>query len=195
MKRVVVVIMVLLALSILAFVYGPRLAGQENWNVVMTVATLLAVLAALFLDDIKGLLHSPKIELRVGDDLLDEGADMDAGPHTDAVPAWWNSRPDHQRRGSRCRKMPPENCLTFKARSYPSRSSCARFAMAFCNGKAASATRCDSIRVNLGFSTLALEVSHQTLMWCYGLTSFPRRTPRQTFLRLAAFFARPGPTR
>jgi hypothetical protein len=87
MKRDVVVIAVVLVLSILAFAYGPRLGGQENWNVVMTIATLLAVLAALFLDEIKGLLHSPKIELRVGDDLLDEGPDMVA--NLDADPAWW----------------------------------------------------------------------------------------------------------
>jgi hypothetical protein len=44
----------------------------------MTIATLLAVGAALFLDDIKALLHSPEIEFYVGGDLLDEGNDMDS---------------------------------------------------------------------------------------------------------------------
>jgi hypothetical protein len=86
MKRLrVVLVVAVLALSILTFVYGPRLGGQENWNAVMTIATLLAVVAALFLDDIEGLLHKPEIELRVGKDLIDEGADMVA--NMDAVPA------------------------------------------------------------------------------------------------------------
>jgi hypothetical protein len=86
-RRIVSLAVVVLAVAFVAFIWGPRLGGTDNWNVVMTVATLLAVIAALFLDDIKGLLHSPKIELRVGDDLLDEGADMIA--NLDAVPAWW----------------------------------------------------------------------------------------------------------
>jgi hypothetical protein len=70
-------LIVLLALFVVAaFIWGPRLGAQENWNVVMTIATLLAVVAALFLDDIKGLLHRPEIEFYVGNDLLDVGHDM-----------------------------------------------------------------------------------------------------------------------
>src|SRR6266576_1698756 len=70
-------LIVLLAVFIVAaFIWGPRLGAQENWNVVMTIATLLAVVAALFLDDIKGLLHRPEIEFYVGNDLLDVGHDM-----------------------------------------------------------------------------------------------------------------------
>ena len=80
-----ILIVAVLGICILAFVCGPRLGGEENWTVVMTIATLLAVVAALFLDDIKALLHRPEIELYVGSDLLDEGHDMDS----DKIPARW----------------------------------------------------------------------------------------------------------
>jgi hypothetical protein len=70
-------VIVLLALFVIAvFIWGPRLGAQENWNVVMTIATLGAVVAALFLDDIKDFLHRPEIEFYVGNDLLDVGHDM-----------------------------------------------------------------------------------------------------------------------
>ena len=45
---------------------------------VMTIATLLAVIAALFLDDFKALLHKPEIEFYVGRDLLDKGHEMNS---------------------------------------------------------------------------------------------------------------------
>ena len=73
-RRTIILAVAVLAVAFVAFIWGPRLGATDNWNVVMTVATLLAVIAALFLDDIKDLLHSPKIQLRVGDDLLDVGA-------------------------------------------------------------------------------------------------------------------------
>ncbi len=45
----------------------------------MSVATLLAVIAALFLDDVRALLHRPEIEFHVGRDLLDDWLDLDSG--------------------------------------------------------------------------------------------------------------------
>jgi hypothetical protein len=37
----------------------------------MSVATMMAVIAALFLDDVRAFLHRPKIDVYVGDDLID----------------------------------------------------------------------------------------------------------------------------
>jgi hypothetical protein len=52
----------------------------------MTVATLLAIVVALFLDDIRTLLHRPEIEFQVGRDFL-EDAPLD---FDDAhIPAQW----------------------------------------------------------------------------------------------------------
>jgi len=59
------------------FLGGPE--TSDRWNSVMSVATLLAVIAALFLDDVRALLHRPEIEFHVGRDLLDDWLDLDSG--------------------------------------------------------------------------------------------------------------------
>jgi len=76
--RAIGLVVAVLIVAILAFAYGPSLGGADKWNVVVAVATLLAVIAALFLDDIKDLLHSPKIALTADNDLFDHGSDMDS---------------------------------------------------------------------------------------------------------------------
>ena len=63
--RAIALISFVLGICVLSFVCGPSLGGSDNWSAVLAVATLLAVVAALFLDDIRALLHRPKIELRV----------------------------------------------------------------------------------------------------------------------------------
>ena len=63
--RAIALISFVLGICVLSFVCGPSLGGPDNWSAVLAVATLLAVVAALFLDDIRALLHRPKIELRV----------------------------------------------------------------------------------------------------------------------------------
>jgi hypothetical protein len=59
-------------------------AGWDRWNILVSVATLVAVVVALFLDDIRALLHFPEIELHVGNDLIDPANDFD-----DGGPAYW----------------------------------------------------------------------------------------------------------
>jgi len=76
--RAIALISFVLGICVLSFVCGPSLGGPDNWSAVLAVATLLAVVAALFLDDIRALLHRPKIELRVEPGLVDFGPDFDA---------------------------------------------------------------------------------------------------------------------
>jgi hypothetical protein len=84
-KRTIVLAVALLLFGVIAFIWGPHLGETDNWNVVMTVATFLAVVAALLLDDIKGLIHRPEIELSATSNLLDQGPDLT--PESDW--AWW----------------------------------------------------------------------------------------------------------
>ena len=67
------VLIVILALGVL----GVLFFGAENrWDILMSFATLLAVIAAVFLDDIRLFYHRPKIDIYVGDDLIDRAYNM-----------------------------------------------------------------------------------------------------------------------
>jgi hypothetical protein len=46
-------------------------AGEHRWDALMTLATLAAVVAAIFLDEIRTFYHRPEIDVYVGDDLID----------------------------------------------------------------------------------------------------------------------------
>jgi hypothetical protein len=50
--------------------------GENRWDILMSFATLLAVIAAVFLDDIRLFYHRPKIDIYVGDDLIDRAYNM-----------------------------------------------------------------------------------------------------------------------
>jgi len=68
----------------LALIWWWLRAGWDKWNILMSVGTLLAVIVALFLDDIRAFLHFPEIDLHVGRDLRDVADDFDA-----VIPAQW----------------------------------------------------------------------------------------------------------
>jgi hypothetical protein len=74
-----------LVFALLASFGGRFWVGQKT-GLSSTVATLLAIVVALFLDDIRTLLHRPEIEFQVGRDFL-EDAPLD---FDDAhIPAQW----------------------------------------------------------------------------------------------------------
>ena len=52
--------------------------GENRWEMLMSFGTLSAVIAAVFLDDIRLLYHRPKIDVYVGDDLIDRASFEDA---------------------------------------------------------------------------------------------------------------------
>jgi len=58
-------------LCVSSFKWGLCLGGPDKWNILISVATLLAVLAALFSDVIQKLVYREKISVHVGSDLID----------------------------------------------------------------------------------------------------------------------------
>jgi len=81
------VIFIVLA-GTLALMWWCSYAGWDKWNILMSVGTVLAVIVALFLDDIRSLLHFPEIHLHVGQDLLDIANDFDS----DVIAHWVRGR-------------------------------------------------------------------------------------------------------
>jgi hypothetical protein len=45
--------------------------GENKWDILMSFATLSAVIAAIFLEEIRMFFHRPEIDVYVGDDLID----------------------------------------------------------------------------------------------------------------------------
>jgi hypothetical protein len=78
MRRARIRINIFVLAGIVALIWWWFKGGWDKWNILMAVATLLAVVAALFLDDLRTLFHFPKINLHVGHDLIDVAADFDA---------------------------------------------------------------------------------------------------------------------
>ena len=71
--RIRITILVLLFLSICAL--PVLLGGPDKWNILTAVATALAVIVALFYDEIKKLVYRPTISIYVGKDLFDPQPD------------------------------------------------------------------------------------------------------------------------
>ncbi len=82
--RTIILVLAFLGICVLSFFWGPCLGGPDKWNILMSVATLLAVIVALFHDEIQKLVHFAKTDLYVGHDLIDVASDFDA-----AVDARW----------------------------------------------------------------------------------------------------------
>jgi len=73
--RMTISVLGVLGICVLSFVWGPFLGGPDKWNILMSVATLLAVIGALLLavfhDEIQTLRHHPKIEVNVANNLIE----------------------------------------------------------------------------------------------------------------------------
>ena len=69
--RAIVLALIVFAICVSSFKWGLFLGGPDKWNVLISVATLFAVLAALFSDVIDKLLYREKIRVEVRDDLID----------------------------------------------------------------------------------------------------------------------------
>jgi hypothetical protein len=66
-------------LVVLAICAGILFFGGDNrWDILMSFATLSAVIAAIFLDEIRSFYHRPEIDVYVGNDLIDIAHDFDA---------------------------------------------------------------------------------------------------------------------
>jgi len=62
---------IVFGLCVSSFKWGLSLGGPDKWNILISVATLLAVLAALFSEVIQKLVYREKISVHVGSDLID----------------------------------------------------------------------------------------------------------------------------
>ena len=73
--RAIILILALSGICVASFFWGPCLGGPDKWNILMSVATLLAVIGALLLavfhDEIQTLRHHPKIEVNVANNLIE----------------------------------------------------------------------------------------------------------------------------
>jgi hypothetical protein len=73
-RLVILLVLVILGICVVSFVWGPLLGGPTNWDSLKSVATLLAVgvalLLAVFHDDLRNLLHHPNIAVRVDENLM-----------------------------------------------------------------------------------------------------------------------------
>ena len=69
--RAIILILALSGICVASFFWGPCLGGPDKWNILMSVATLLGVIVALFYDEIQKLIHFAKISLYVDNDLID----------------------------------------------------------------------------------------------------------------------------
>jgi len=65
--RIGVTLVAILAICVFIWVF----AGENRWDALMTLATLAAVVAAIFLEEIRMFYHRPEIDVYVGDDLID----------------------------------------------------------------------------------------------------------------------------
>lgn len=71
MWRAIVLALIVFGICVSSFKWGPLLGGPDQWNVLISVATLLAVLAALLSDVIGKLVYRDRISVYVGADLID----------------------------------------------------------------------------------------------------------------------------
>jgi hypothetical protein len=71
MWRAIVLALIVSGICVSSFKWGPLLGGPDQWNVLISVATLLAVLAALLSDVIGKLVYRERITVYVGADLID----------------------------------------------------------------------------------------------------------------------------
>ena len=71
MWRAIVLAVIVSGICVSSFKWGPLLGGPDQWNVLISVATLLAVLAALLSDVIGKLVYRERISVYVGADLID----------------------------------------------------------------------------------------------------------------------------
>jgi hypothetical protein len=71
MWRAIVLALIVSGICVSSFRWGPLLGGPDQWNVLISVATLLAVLAALLSDVIGKLVYRERISVYVGADLID----------------------------------------------------------------------------------------------------------------------------
>jgi hypothetical protein len=69
--RAIILILALLGICVASFFWGPYLGGPDKWNILLSIATLLGVIVALFYDEIQKLIHFAKITFYVGTDLID----------------------------------------------------------------------------------------------------------------------------
>ena len=69
--RAIILAVIVSGLCVSSFKWGLCLGGPDKWNILISVATLLAVLAALFSDVIQKLVYREKISVHVGSDLID----------------------------------------------------------------------------------------------------------------------------
>jgi hypothetical protein len=108
----------ILGICVVSFVLGPLWGAPENWDSLESVATLLAVIVALLLavfhDDIRKLRHHPKIAVRVDENL--------AKPWDGK---WWirgEVKNDGDRPAKRCRvkllRIEGENYATERPNAY-----------------------------------------------------------------------------
>jgi hypothetical protein len=71
MWRAIVLALIVSGICVCSFKWGSLLGGPDQWNVLISVATLLAVLAALLSDVIGKLVYRERISVYVGNDLID----------------------------------------------------------------------------------------------------------------------------
>ena len=71
--RMVITLLVISGICAAILFFG----GQNRWNILVSFATLSAVIAAVFLNDIQMLYHRPKIDVYVEDDLIDRASFKD----------------------------------------------------------------------------------------------------------------------
>jgi len=69
--RTTILVLGALGIEALTFLWGPLLGGPDKWNILVSVSTFLAVFVAIFQDEIQTVLHHPKIEVNVADDLIE----------------------------------------------------------------------------------------------------------------------------
>src|SRR6266498_5056190 len=65
--RITILVLAFLSICALPLLFG----GPDKWNILTAVATALAVIVALFYDEIKKIVYRPKISVYVGKDLFD----------------------------------------------------------------------------------------------------------------------------
>jgi len=71
MWRAIVLALIVSGICVCSFRWGALLGGPDQWNVLISVATLLAVLAALLSDVIGKLVYRERLSVYVGNDLID----------------------------------------------------------------------------------------------------------------------------
>ena len=69
--RVIMLAVIVFGLCVSSFKWGLSLGGPDKWNILISVATLLAVLAALFSDLIGKLIYRERVRLHIQSYLMD----------------------------------------------------------------------------------------------------------------------------